>query len=161
MGTLPLTAGVHVFDGLLEIFKTLPQEAQQFVRLSMCLWWFQENSEVSSSEFFTDTQARRRTGSVVGVWRNLQAYKCNHIISLLSKTCLLQTTGKESGLLFTDKTSKLFSKSESQKQRSAPVRSFRPDVNEVPSNVKVLMYCTTLKIKAGWDDRTYRVIFAY
>ncbi|XP_055046492.2 thymopoietin a isoform X1 [Misgurnus anguillicaudatus] len=69
-----------------------------------------ENSEVSSSEFFTDAQDRRRTGPV--------------------------TTGKESGLLFADKTSKLFSKSESQKRRSAPVRSFRPDMNEVPSNVK-------------------------
>ncbi|XP_073670797.1 thymopoietin a isoform X2 [Paramisgurnus dabryanus] len=69
-----------------------------------------ENSEVSSSEFFNDTRDRRRTGPV--------------------------TTGKESGLLFADKRSKLFSKSESQKRRSAPVRSFRPDVNEVSSNVK-------------------------
>lgn len=49
--------------------------------------WFQENSEVSSAEFFPDAQDRRRTGPVVGVLR--KRYRRVQIISWVSKTCLL------------------------------------------------------------------------
>ncbi|XP_057180832.1 thymopoietin a isoform X2 [Triplophysa rosa] len=69
-----------------------------------------ENSEVSSPEFLPDTKDRRRTGPV--------------------------TAGKESRPLLTDQTSKLSSKAESVKRRSAPVRSFRRGLNDAPPVVK-------------------------
>ncbi|XP_043093050.1 thymopoietin a isoform X1 [Puntigrus tetrazona] len=64
-----------------------------------------ENSELSSAENFSVFQDRRRTGAVAA--------------------------RKEPRPLVTDRMSKL-SKTESLRRRSAPVRSFQPDLNETP-----------------------------
>ncbi|XP_067283735.1 thymopoietin a isoform X2 [Pseudorasbora parva] len=71
-----------------------------------------ENSELSSAEYFPVSQDRRRTVHVAA--------------------------RKEPRPLLTERTSKLLSKTESLKRRSAPVRSFRPDLNEAPANGKDL-----------------------
>ncbi|XP_050964373.1 thymopoietin a isoform X2 [Labeo rohita] len=71
-----------------------------------------ENSELSSAEHFPVSQDRRRTGPVA--------------------------ERKESRPLLKDRTSKLSSKTESLRRRSAPVRSFRPDLNEDFSEHSVL-----------------------
>ncbi|XP_026092298.1 lamina-associated polypeptide 2, isoforms beta/delta/epsilon/gamma-like isoform X3 [Carassius auratus] len=65
-----------------------------------------ENSELSSAEYGSVSQDRRRTGPVAA--------------------------RKEPRPLLTDRMSKLSSKTESLRRRSAPVRSFRPDLNEAP-----------------------------
>ncbi|XP_016390414.1 lamina-associated polypeptide 2-like isoform X2 [Sinocyclocheilus rhinocerous] len=65
-----------------------------------------ENSELSSAEYFSVSQDKRRTGLVAA--------------------------RKEPRPLLTDRMSKLSSKTESLRRRSAPVRSFRPDLNEAP-----------------------------
>ncbi|XP_026089565.1 lamina-associated polypeptide 2, isoforms beta/gamma-like isoform X2 [Carassius auratus] len=65
-----------------------------------------ENSEHSSAEYGSVSQDRRRTGPVAA--------------------------RKEPRPLLTDRMSKLSSKTESLRRRSAPVRSFRPDLNEAP-----------------------------
>ncbi|KTG42133.1 hypothetical protein cypCar_00004372 [Cyprinus carpio] len=70
-----------------------------------------ENSELSSAEYFPVTQDRRRTGLV--------------------------PTRKEPRPLLTDKMSKLSSETESLRRRSAPVRSYRSDLNEAPVTDKV------------------------
>ncbi|XP_048011894.1 thymopoietin a isoform X3 [Megalobrama amblycephala] len=70
-----------------------------------------ENSELSSAEYFPVSQDRRRTGYVAA--------------------------RKEPRPLLTDRTSKLSSKTEYLKRRSAPVHSFRPDLNEAPATDKV------------------------
>lgn len=62
---------------------------------------------------------------------------------------MFKTAGKESRPLLADKTSKLSSREESLKRRSAPVRTFRPGLNEAPPADKVFVYCTTSKMKAG------------
>ncbi|XP_077090517.1 thymopoietin a isoform X2 [Siphateles boraxobius] len=71
-----------------------------------------ENSELSSAEYFPVLQDRRRTGHVAA--------------------------RKEPRPLLTDRTSQLSSKTESLKRRSAPVRLFRPDLNEAPATDKDL-----------------------
>ncbi|XP_016134107.1 lamina-associated polypeptide 2-like isoform X2 [Sinocyclocheilus grahami] len=65
-----------------------------------------ENSELSSAEYFSVSQDKRRTGLVAA--------------------------RKEPRPLLIDRMSKLSSKTESLRRRSAPVRSFRPDLNEAP-----------------------------
>uniref|UniRef100_A0A8C1EGS2 Thymopoietin a n=1 Tax=Cyprinus carpio carpio TaxID=630221 RepID=A0A8C1EGS2_CYPCA len=65
-----------------------------------------ENSELSSAEYVSVSQDRRRTGPVAA--------------------------RKEPRPLLTDRMSKLSSKTESLRRRSAPVRSLRPDLNEAP-----------------------------
>ncbi|KAK2892762.1 hypothetical protein Q8A67_012750 [Cirrhinus molitorella] len=69
-----------------------------------------ENSELSSAEYFPVSQDRRRTGPVAA--------------------------RKEPRPLLKDRTSKLSSKTESLRRRSAPVRSFQPDVNVAPDTDK-------------------------
>ncbi|XP_056091739.1 thymopoietin a isoform X2 [Rhinichthys klamathensis goyatoka] len=71
-----------------------------------------ENSELSSAEYFPVSQDRRRTGHVA--------------------------ERKDPRPLLTDRTSQLSSKTESLKRRSAPVRLFRPDLNEAPTTDKDL-----------------------
>ncbi|XP_016414216.1 lamina-associated polypeptide 2, isoforms beta/gamma-like isoform X3 [Sinocyclocheilus rhinocerous] len=78
-----------------------------------------ENSELSSAEYFPVTQDRRRTGLVA--------------------------TRKEPRPLLTDKTSKLSSKTEFLRRRSAPVRSYRPDLNEAPVTDKDFSESSVLK----------------
>ncbi|RXN17747.1 lamina-associated polypeptide 2-like isoform X3 [Labeo rohita] len=78
-----------------------------------------ENSELSSAEHFPVSQDRRRTGPVA--------------------------ERKESRPLLKDRTSKLSSKTESLRRRSAPVRSFRPDLNEVPVTDKDFSEHSVLK----------------
>uniref|UniRef100_A0A671QWE3 Lamina-associated polypeptide 2-like n=1 Tax=Sinocyclocheilus anshuiensis TaxID=1608454 RepID=A0A671QWE3_9TELE len=79
-----------------------------------------ENSELSSAEYFPVTQDRRRTGLVA--------------------------TRKEPRPLLTDKTSKLSSKTEFLRRRSAPVRSYRPDLNEAPVTDKDFSEPSVLKV---------------
>ncbi|KAG1953390.1 lamina-associated [Pimephales promelas] len=71
-----------------------------------------ENSELSSAEYFPVSQDRRRTGHVA--------------------------ERKEPRPLLKDRTSQLSSKTESLKRRSAPVRLFRPDLNEAPATDKAV-----------------------
>ncbi|KAF4114656.1 thymopoietin a isoform X2 [Onychostoma macrolepis] len=63
-----------------------------------------ENSELSSAEYFSVSQDRRRTGPVAA--------------------------RKEPRPLLTDRMSKFSSKTQSLRRRSAPVRSFQPDLKE-------------------------------
>ncbi|XP_051974933.1 lamina-associated polypeptide 2, isoforms beta/gamma-like [Xyrauchen texanus] len=69
-----------------------------------------ENSELSPAEFFPVSKDRRRTGPVA--------------------------VRKEPRPLLADKTSKLSSKTESLKRRSAPVHSVRPDLKEAAPTYK-------------------------
>uniref|UniRef100_A0A8C1Q708 Thymopoietin a n=1 Tax=Cyprinus carpio TaxID=7962 RepID=A0A8C1Q708_CYPCA len=78
-----------------------------------------ENSELSSAEYFPVTQDRRRTGLV--------------------------PTRKEPRPLLTDKMSKLSSETESLRRRSAPVRSYRSDLNEAPVTDKDFSEPSVLK----------------
>ncbi|XP_048011892.1 thymopoietin a isoform X1 [Megalobrama amblycephala] len=78
-----------------------------------------ENSELSSAEYFPVSQDRRRTGYVAA--------------------------RKEPRPLLTDRTSKLSSKTEYLKRRSAPVHSFRPDLNEAPATDKDFFEHTVVK----------------
>ncbi|XP_073693868.1 thymopoietin a [Garra rufa] len=78
-----------------------------------------ENSELSSAEYFPVSQDRRRTGPVA--------------------------VRKEPRPLLKDRTSKLSSNTESLRRRSAPVRAFRPDLNEAPVTDKDFSVSSVVK----------------